>query len=179
MQPRPLLLKNGSHAVLRPAAPEDAARMLDYLRTCAAETDFLLRYPEEWEIPVEKETTLLREMAHNRDTMMLVCEADGIVAGTCQVMVMGRVKTRHRATVSIALRRAYWGLGITGPMFEEMEAFARSAGVIQLELAYAQGNERARRLYDRMGFAETGRGPDAIRLKDGTLVDEIFMMKKL
>ena len=26
MQPRPLLLKNGSHAVLRPAAPEDAAR---------------------------------------------------------------------------------------------------------------------------------------------------------
>ena len=90
MQPRPLLLKNGSHAVLRPAAPEDAARMLDYLRTCAAETDFLLRYPEEWEIPVEKETALLREMAHNRDTMMLVCEADGIVAGTCQVMVMGR-----------------------------------------------------------------------------------------
>ena len=28
-------------------------------------------------------------------------------------------------------------------MFEEMEAFARSVGVIQLELAYAQGNERA------------------------------------
>lgn len=173
------MLKNGSHAVLRPAAPEDAARMLDYLRTCAAETDFLALLPEEWEIPVEKETALLREMAHNRDTMMLVCEADGIVAGTCQVMVMGRVKTETPCTVSIALRRAYWGLGITGPMFEEMEAFARSAGVIQLELAYAQGNERARRLLRPHGICRDGPGADAIRLKDGTLVDEIFMMKKL
>ena len=50
---------------------------------------------------------------------------------------------------------------------------------MQLELAYAQGNDRARRLYDRLGFVETGRGPDAIRLRDGTLLDEIFMVKKL
>ena len=64
-------------------------------------------------------------------------------------------------------------------MFEEMEAFARGRGVMQLELAYAQGNDRARRLYDRLGFVETGRGPDAIRLRDGTLLDEIFMVKKL
>ena len=64
-------------------------------------------------------------------------------------------------------------------MFEEMEAFARERGVTQLELAYIQGNERARHLYDRMGFVETGRSPDAMRQRDGTLADEIFMMKKL
>ena len=125
MQPRTLVLKNGLRAVLRPAAPGDEARMLDYLRACASETDFLLRYPEEWEIPLEKEAALLEEMAQTRDIMMLVCETENIIAGTCQVTCMNRLKTRHRATLSIALRRAYWGLGITGPMFEEMEAFLR------------------------------------------------------
>ena len=118
-------------------------------------------------------------MARQTENRMLVCSVKGEIAGTCQVACMNRLKTRHRATVSIALRRAYWGQGISGVMFEEMEAFARERGVTQLELAYIQGNERARHLYDRMGFVETGRGPDAMRQRDGTLADEIFMMKKL
>lgn len=179
MIPRCFMLKNGSTAVLRTAVPEDAAQMIAYLRACAEETDFLLRLPEEWDIPVETEKALLQDMARQTDQLMVVCDVNGEIAGTCQVVCMNRVKTRHRATVSIALRRAYWGQGISGVMFEEMEAFARGRGVMQLELAYAQGNDRARRLYDRLGFVETGRGPDAIRLRDGTLLDEIFMVKKL
>lgn len=159
------MLKNGSTAVLRTAVPEDAAQMIAYLRACAEETDFLLRVPEEWDIPVETEKALLQDMARQTDQLMVVCDVNGEIAGTCQVVCMNRVKTRHRATISIALRRAYWGQGIPGPMFEEMEAFARGRGVMQLELAYAQGNDRARRLYDRLGFVETGRGPDAIRLR--------------
>ena len=179
MIPRCFTLKNGSTAVLRTAVPEDAAQMIAYLRACAEETDFLLRLPEEWDIPVETEKALLQDMARQTDQLMVVCDVNGEIGGTCQVVCMNRVKTRHRATISIALRRAYWGQGIPGPMFEEMEAFARGRGVMQLELAYAQGNERARHLYDRMGFVETGRGPDATRQRDGTLADEIFMMKKL
>ncbi len=179
MLPRNITLKNGASAVLRTAVPEDAPRMLAYLRACAEETDFLLRVPEEWDIPVETEKALLQDMARQTDQLMVVCDVNGEIAGTCQAVCMNRVKTRHRATISIALRRAYWGQGIPGPMFEEMEAFARGRGVMQLELAYAQGNDRARRLYDRLGFVETGRGPDAIRLRDGTLLDEIFMVKKL
>lgn len=179
MLPRNITLKSGASAVLRNAVPEDAAQMLTYLRACAEETDFLLRVPEEWDIPVETEEALLRDLACQQDGLMVVCDVNGEIAGTCQAICMNRVKTRHRATISIALRRAYWGQGIPGPMFEEMEAFARGRGVMQLELAYAQGNDRARRLYDRLGFVETGRGPDAIRLRDGTLLDEIFMIKKL
>ena len=51
MFPRNITLKNGASAVLRTAVPEDAPRMLAYLRACAEETDFLLRVPEEWDIP--------------------------------------------------------------------------------------------------------------------------------
>ena len=145
MIPRCFMLKNGSTAVLRTAVPEDAAQMIAYLRACAEETDFLLRLPEEWDISVETEEALLRDMAHQTENWMLVCSVKGEIAGTCQVACMNRLKTRHRATVSIALRRAYWGQGISGVMFEEMEAFARGRGVMQLELAYAQGRYAAGR----------------------------------
>lgn len=63
MIPRCFMLKNGSTAVLRTAVPEDAAQMIAYLRACAEETDFLLRLPEEWDISVETEEALLRDMA--------------------------------------------------------------------------------------------------------------------
>ena len=51
--------------------------------------------------------------------------------------------------------------------------------VLQLELEFIEGNNRARALYESLGFGVTGIKPDAIRLKDGTLLDEYCMMTKL
>ena len=52
-------------------------------------------------------------------------------------------------------------------------------GICQIELDFIEGNTRARRLYEKMGFRITGVKPDAIRLKDGTLVNEYMMLKRL
>ena len=65
-------------------------------------------------------------------------------------------------------------------MFEEMIQIAEKRdGVCQIELDFIEGNTRARRLYEKMGFRITGVKPDAIRLKDGTLVNEYMMLKRL
>ena len=42
-----------------------------------------------------------------------------------------------------------------------------------------EGNSRARSLYEKMGFRITGVKPDAIRMKDGTFVNEYMMVKRL
>ncbi|WP_322181402.1 hypothetical protein [Neglectibacter caecimuris] len=42
-----------------------------------------------------------------------------------------------------------------------------------------EGNARAQGLYEKMGFRITGVRPDAIRLRDGTLLNEYMMVKKL
>ena len=52
-------------------------------------------------------------------------------------------------------------------------------GVRQIELDFVEGNSRARRLYEKMGFRITGVKPDAIRKKDGTYVNEYMMLKLL
>jgi len=48
-----------------------------------------------------------------------------------------------------------------------------------MELEVMDGNERGLALYTKMGFAVTGRRPDAFLMSDGTYRDELFMTKML
>ena len=54
-----------------------------------------------------------------------------------------------------------------------------NADVMQIELDFIEGNDRARNLYEKMGFRIAGIHPDAVRFKDGTLHNEYLMIKKI
>jgi RimJ/RimL family protein N-acetyltransferase len=111
--------------------------------------------------------------------MMIVCEVDGRIAGNCSIIFNSRIKTRHRASVGIALLKDFWGLGIGTLMFEDMILLAKQRGVMQIELEVVEGNERAMALYRKMGFEIAAEKPNAICLKDGTLLKEFIMIKML
>jgi len=172
-------LKDGREAILRSPQPADAAQMLEYLRTTASETEFVIRYPEECNDSEEQEAAFLQRVIESPLDMMILCEIGGKIAGNCQLMLHGRLKTKHRAGVAIALKQAYWGLGIGTIMFEEMIHTAKSHNIQQIELEVIEGNERAMGLYRKMGFEIVSEKPDAIRLKNGTLLKEFLMIKKL
>ena len=111
---------------------------------------------------------------------MILCIVDGKLAGMCEINFYSRLKMKHRANVSIAQTKEFWNQGIGTKMFEEMIRMAnKREGVKQLELEYIEGNERARALYEKMGFKVTGVRPNAILLKDGTLLSEYTMIKEL
>ena len=57
--------------------------------------------------------------------------------------------------------------------------FAKESGYELMELGVLSDNEPARSLYEKMGFTEWGRLPDAFRLDCGKSIDEITMYKKL
>ena len=95
-------------------------------------------------------------------------------------MIDRHIKTRHRASVAIALLKEYWNLGIGTRMLQELVHISEQRGdILQLELDFIEGNVRARALYEKMGFRITGIKPDAIRLKDGTLLNEYMMVRKI
>lgn len=86
----------------------------------------------------------------------------------------------HRASVAIALLSEYWNQGIGTRLFEEMIRIAQEReGLLQLELEFIEGNTRARHLYEKMGFRISGVRPNAIRLKDGTLLNEYMMIRRM
>ena len=140
-----------------------------------------MAYPEEYEdFTLEQERAFLNANYNNKNGMMIVCVVDGKIAGSCQISFRAGMKDRHRATVAIALLREFWNQGIGTRMFKELfRVVGERGGVRQIELDFIEGNNRARGLYEKMGFRITGVKPDAIRLKDGSFVNEYMMLKRL
>ncbi len=174
-------LKDGRDAILRSPKEDDAEAVLNCWVTIAKETDFILNYPEECnKYTVEGEKAFLRQKNESPYDAMILCIVDGKLAGMCEINFYSRLKMKHRANVSIAQTKEFWNQGIGTKMFEEMIRIAnKREDVQQLELEYIEGNDRARALYEKMGFKVTGVRPNAILLKDGTLLSEYTMIKEL
>ena len=76
--------------------------------------------------------------------------------------------------------KEYWNQGIGTRLFQELIRIAEeNPNLIQMELDFVEGNSRARALYEKMGFRITGVKPNAIRLKDGTLLNEYSMIREI
>lgn len=174
-------MKDGRKALLRSPRDEDIPGMLDYLYVSAGETEFILRYPEECgKYTADGEKALFDRINASDNEVMLVCLVDGKVAGNCQIAWSNGIKTRHRAGVAIALLKEYWNQGIGTGMFRELIRVAEeNPNILQLELEFIEGNVRARALYEKMGFRITGVKPNAVRLKDGTLLNEYSMIREI
>ena len=96
--------------------------------------------------------------------------------GSCSISTSHRIKLRHRAGIGISVLRDFWGQGIGTALLETViEAARRNPNLLQIELEFIEGNHRARRLYEKMGFRIVGLHPNAIQLKDGTLLHEYLM----
>ena len=181
IDPRTIILKDGRTAILRSPDPDDAEKMIHYMITSSGETEFLLRYPEEASnYTIESEEKLLKEKNASPNEAFVACYVEGKIAGNSAIFFDTKLKTKHRASVAIALLREFWGLGIGTEMLAELIGIAQKReGVMQLELDYIEGNVRARALYEKVGFRITGVRPNAVRLKDGTLLNEYMMVKQI
>lgn len=113
-------LKNEQTAILRTPNAEDAADLIAYMKTVFGETDFLMRYPEEFDMSVEDEAKILEKLETSETSLMICCEVDGKLVGNCQLSFNQRIKTAHRMTLAISVLKDYWGLGIGTALFKEM-----------------------------------------------------------
>lgn len=179
-EPRKLILKDGREALLRPAVIEDAADMIDFLKSTAADTPFLMRYPDEVTFTEEREQAFLAQaQTHERAVMMNAC-IDGILAGNCSFSPVGPMRRgRHRCSMGIAIRKEYWGLGLGTAMLVYLAELAQQAEFAQMELEVMDGNTAAIALYQKCGFTQTGRIPNGIRYDDGTCRDVLVMVRSL
>ena len=98
------------------------------------------------------------------------------LVGLCGIDVDMREKVRHKGHVFgmyVPVERA--GQGIAGALVERVIAHARAAGLAQLVLTVTAGNDPARRVYERAGFAVCGREPQAVRV-GGRAHDKLAMI---
>ena len=173
-------LKNGQLCILRSPKLQDAEHLVEYLKVTAAETDFLLKYPEEVKISVEQEKEILKWFIDSERDLMIIAEVDGEVAGNCSFSAVGgKFRVRHRCQLGIALYQKYWGLGIGRELMSLLLESAKECGYEQAELEVVSKNKRAVALYEKIGFERVGERPKAMKHKDESYDSNIIMVKQL
>lgn len=178
---REVICRDGRAALLRSAHPDDAAEMVRFLLDVCGETEFLLAYPEERQnLTIERERAFLTNIAEDDNELMLTAWVDGQLAGVANINFSTRLKMRHRASVAISIRRAYWNLGLGTALLNALVDAAKARPEVrQVELEFIEGNRRAQALYEKVGFRVVGVHPDAFMLKDGTMRNEYLMQLKI
>ena len=172
-----LTLKDGRTLTMRTPDEKDAQTLIDYMVKTAADSHYLVRYPEEIGIPLEREKEIIKENAEADDAVWFtVFEGDKAV-GNCTIgRFRNHIKVKHRCVLAIALDKDYWGCGLGETLMGKAIAKAKEMGFEQLELGVLADNERAKALYRKMGFEEWGTLPKAYKLKDGTYIGETSMI---
>jgi RimJ/RimL family protein N-acetyltransferase len=108
----------------------------------------------------------------------LVAQVDGNVIANSE---LGRGTfgcERHVGRLGIVIRNGFRNVGIGTEMMKALIEQARGMGLKVLTLSAFASNERARHVYQKVGFTEVGRIPRKF-YKQGKYIDEILMAKVL
>ena len=155
------------------AQPQDAAALLAYLKIIGGETDNLSFGPEGVPLDEEAERDYLAMQAESHDSIQLLAKARGEIIGTASLnRRQGRMS--HRAEFGISQKKAWWGCGAATVLAQGVFAFAREAGIEQVNLEVRSDNRRAIRLYEKLGFRKLCTFPGFFKI-NGQLIDFDFM----
>jgi RimJ/RimL family protein N-acetyltransferase len=161
-------------ARIRTAGPADAAALMRLKQQLDDETSFMLLEPGERDPSTGKLAAHLADVAGSGNSVVLLAEADGELAGYLELT--GGTARRNRATTHLVigvLARAS-GRGVGSGLLREALRWAAGHGLHRVELTVMAHNTRAIALYQRMGFVTEGRARECL-LVDGRFVDELTM----
>jgi putative acetyltransferase len=162
---------------IRPARPEDAARLVELGAAIGGEPEGWLLNTDGWR-SVTEERRYLRALRRHPDAAVFVATDDGAIVGRLSVARDPHSASRHVADLGLMVAASHRRRGIGRALLEQAEAWARSAGVVKLELHVFPWNEPAIRLYEEFGFEREGLRRDHYQ-RDRAYVDAILMAYRL
>jgi len=110
------------------------------------------------------------------DGLWLVAEVGGKVVASLGCDRARRPRERHLCEFGVTVARAYRGIGVGRALLETLEVWAAEQGVEKIMLRVFDTNDRARALYEKMGYAFEGTERRAVKFPD-EYIDAIRMAK--
>jgi ribosomal protein S18 acetylase RimI-like enzyme len=175
-----LKAKDGRTFSLRSLEGLDAEMAIAFMGRIYAQSPYLSRYADEWSMSVEDERLYL-ERAHlaERHLMIGTFAAGELIAIADCYPMYSVSKMVHRCNCSIAIDRAFHGLGIGTAMMKVLIEEARSVGYEQMELEVVSENAAAIALYKKLGFVACGLLPHGFKNRDLSYYDLLSMVLTL
>lgn len=161
---REITLRDGRVAVLRPVRPEDALLYPDFLARVEAE-HIRMRFLAPRKHFPEEMAVRLTQLDYDREMAFLAITADGEMAGVSRIACDPDHRT---AEYALLVRSDLQGLGLGHILMEQLIAYAKADGLVQLEGNVLAENRGMRDLILSLGF-EIRKRLDEPELLDTTL----------
>lgn len=163
---------------LREINEGDAESFLTLCKQLDQETSFMLLEADERVTTASEQQEKLRAVARKDNQTIIVAELDGKLVGYVAGLGGEYRRNWHKAEVVIGILQDCTGQRLGTKLLEELENWAREKNLHKLELTVMAHNERAIKLYKKMGFQVEGVSVDSLFV-DGRYVDELDMAKIL
>jgi RimJ/RimL family protein N-acetyltransferase len=175
--------KTGQEAVIRYAELGDAEDLTHFINTFSLEDGFTRFAGEQLSLEEEKEYIQSEVNAMEAgDAVKLFCYVDKKLAGVCDVHRDNSLLTRklHTGIFGVIIGQEFRGQGIGERLMSATiaEASKHISGLRLIKLDCFSVNAPALSLYQKLGFQEVGRLPNALSYKNG-YVDEVIMVREV
>ena len=180
MYPIVYMLNSGKELIIDRAQQRDAEEYCKISNQGFKETRYLSRSSEDEGISLESCRGFIEDVVNSEKETLLVAKYMDRIVGFGDILgCLNRSKMKHKCDLNVFVLIEFWGLGIGSTLMKALIDFAYDAGYEKIDLSVADDNERAVKLYERMGFEVTGREVHALKHADGDYSDWVMMVKFL
>lgn len=175
------MVNSSNTTTIRPLQKDDSLDLCHFINEISKEDTFIRFSGEQVTLPEEQayvDSEL--ELMQQGDLVKLLCWVDDELAGVIDIhrMIEFRTRKRHVGLLGLLVAKRFRGQGIGKQLLLECIAQAKAhlQGLRMIQLECFATNTAALALYEKVGFREVGRVPEAL-LHKGEYVDEVVMVR--
>lgn len=143
---------------IRETLPEDAERIIEYIKKIGGETDNLTFGKEGLPVTVDQEKEYLKQVYDSKHSVHYSVWKNGKIIGDGGLTGLPR-RMSHRAEMGLSVVKAEWNKGIGSMLLNKLIEYARQNDIEIIDLEVRSDNVRAIHLYEKYGFKHAGTRP--------------------
>lgn len=143
---------------IRETLPEDAERIIEYIKKIGGETDNLTFGKEGLPVTVEQEEEYLKQVHDSKHSVHYSVWKNGEIIGDGGLTGLPR-RMSHRAEMGLSVVKAEWNKGIGSMILNKLIEYARQNEIEIIDPEVRSDNAGAIHLYEKYGFKHAGTRP--------------------
>ncbi|UCZ52030.1 GNAT family N-acetyltransferase [Bacillus shivajii] len=176
VKPSPRWTKDGNRYTIRTAQVSDAEQMHKLTKSALKEGTGLVMSYDDFHMTVNDQMMKNDFTLRNPHTLQLIAVKKNIVIGILTIDIDGLKHTMHRGTLGVIIHPSYRSKGVGKALMTTALFWAHHfAPLEKLELEVLSSNQKAIKLYERLGFFYEGRIHRFMRKTNGEYEDILTM----
>lgn len=154
---------------------EDAEQFSNLLLSVDS-SNMMLYEPGERKTSQDQIEKLIETILLQGNSTIIVAEKADQLIGYIILLGGKTIRKRHSAYIVTGILENFRGQGIGAKLFKEAFRWAKETGITRLELTVIKHNDRAVKLYEKLGFEVEGEKFHSLMI-NGQPVNELYLYK--